>query len=82
MVDFANDIYMALHKKQENFPGFTERRNEVLARLEKLQDQSSDIMNLIQDPNVIQQLKQDKLANITFLTENYNVREKKENPSF
>jgi len=41
--------------------------------LEELRDESSDIMNIIQDPNVIQQLKQDKLQNIQFLKANYNV---------
>ena len=52
---------------------YEERRNQVLARLEELRDESSEIMNIIQDPNVIQQLKQDKIQNIQFLKANYNV---------
>lgn len=53
--------------------GYEERRAGVLQKFEELTDKSSEIMDMIQDPVVIQQLKQDKLANIQFLTENYNV---------
>ncbi|KAI8908243.1 PCI domain-containing protein [Powellomyces hirtus] len=54
--------------------GYEERRGDVLRKFEELTDKSSEIMDMIQDPVVIQQLKQDKLANIQFLTENYKFK--------
>jgi len=74
MVDYANEIYCEIHPDEQCSPVYEERRNQVLARLEELRDESSEIMNIIQDPNVIQQLKQDKLQNIQFLKANYNFK--------
>ncbi|KAJ3300512.1 Eukaryotic translation initiation factor 3 subunit E [Borealophlyctis nickersoniae] len=77
MVDFSNQIYKEIHglgEDDENEPGYAERRNVVLERFKALEDESSEIMTMIQDPDVIQQLKQDKLANVQFLTENYKFK--------
>ncbi|KAJ3092928.1 Eukaryotic translation initiation factor 3 subunit E [Quaeritorhiza haematococci] len=74
MIDFANQIYQQINKTEENAPGYEAKRNNVLQQLEELQDESAEIMNIIQDPTVIQQLKQDKLANVEFLKENYGFR--------
>ncbi|KAJ3029182.1 eukaryotic translation initiation factor 3 subunit E, partial [Rhizophlyctis rosea] len=51
--------------------GCAERRGGALARFEELQDDTAEILNKVQDPNVIQQLKQDKIANAQFLKDNY-----------
>ncbi|KAI9091485.1 eIF3 subunit 6 N terminal domain-containing protein [Phlyctochytrium arcticum] len=77
MIDYTNQIYkeiQGLEEDGENEPGYEERRAGVLQKFEHLTEQSSQIMDMIQDPVVIQQLKQDKLANIQFLTENYNFK--------
>ncbi|KAI8587958.1 eIF3 subunit 6 N terminal domain-containing protein [Geranomyces variabilis] len=77
MIDYTDLIYREIHGiEDENVhePGFEERRAVVLKKFEELTEKSSEIMDMIQDPVVIQQLKQDKLANIQFLTENYNFK--------
>ncbi|KAJ3196181.1 Eukaryotic translation initiation factor 3 subunit E [Irineochytrium annulatum] len=74
MIDFANQIYQQMHQSETNSPGYEEKRNGVLRKYEELQENSSAIMAIITDPAVIQQLKQDKLANVQFLEEKYNYR--------
>ncbi|KAJ3205168.1 Eukaryotic translation initiation factor 3 subunit E [Dinochytrium kinnereticum] len=75
MIDFANQIYQQIHNTEEdNLPDFEKKRNAVLQKYEELQEESSSIMAIITDPNVIQQLKQDKLANVQFLEEKFNYR--------
>ena len=53
--------------------GYADRRDVALKRFNELQDETAEIMNMIQDPNVIQQLKQDKIANVQFLKDNFGV---------
>ncbi|KAJ3179978.1 Eukaryotic translation initiation factor 3 subunit E [Gaertneriomyces sp. JEL0708] len=75
MIDYTNQIYKEIHGLEEddqNEPGYEERRGEVLQKFQQLSEESASIMDIIQDPTIIQQLKQDKLANIQFLTENHN----------
>jgi translation initiation factor 3 subunit E len=56
------------------YPGYEEKREQVLKKLDELEEESKEIMQIIQNPVVVQQLKQDKMANIQFLKENFNVR--------
>ncbi|TPX40567.1 hypothetical protein SeMB42_g05941 [Synchytrium endobioticum] len=74
MVDYANEVYKEMHPDEEEFPGYVERRNEVLANIAQINEESAEIMEIIEDPTVLQQLKQDKLANVQFLKENHNFR--------
>ncbi|KAJ3021942.1 Eukaryotic translation initiation factor 3 subunit E [Thoreauomyces humboldtii] len=79
MIDSANMVYKEIHNldpedTSANEPGFQERRGAALQTYEDLTKKSTEIMDMIQDPVVIQQLKQDKLANIQFLTESYNFK--------
>lgn len=71
MIDFANQIYRLLHETEDDCPEFTEKRAEVLRKYEELQESSTTIMSIIQDPQVIAQLKQDKMANVALLEANY-----------
>ncbi|KAJ1551387.1 Eukaryotic translation initiation factor 3 subunit E [Nowakowskiella sp. JEL0078] len=78
MVDYVDAVYQEMNNTEEHAPeslsGYDERRSEVLEELASLEEESSAIMNIIQDPTVIQQLKQDKLANIQFLEENHGFK--------
>ncbi|KAJ3087163.1 eukaryotic translation initiation factor 3 subunit E, partial [Phlyctochytrium bullatum] len=75
MIDFANQIYQQIHDtEEENLPDFENKRNAVLQKYARLQEEASGIMAIITDPNVIQQLKQDKLANVQFLEEKFNFK--------
>ncbi|KAI8807175.1 eIF3 subunit 6 N terminal domain-containing protein [Cladochytrium replicatum] len=75
MVDFANQVWQAINNTDsKNAPGYEQKRTEVLAHLEQLEEETSEIMAMIQDPAVIQQLKQDKAANIQFLRETHGYK--------
>ncbi|KAJ3057563.1 Eukaryotic translation initiation factor 3 subunit E [Rhizophlyctis rosea] len=74
MIDYSNQVYRQIHnltEDDENEPGYADRRDLALKRFNELQDETAEIMNMIQDPNVIQQLKQDKIANVQFLKDNF-----------
>jgi translation initiation factor 3 subunit E len=53
---------------------FAEKKEKVLAQLEEFQTQTQNIIEVIENPEVIAALRQDKLQNLHFLKENYNVR--------
>ncbi|KAJ1557492.1 Eukaryotic translation initiation factor 3 subunit E [Nowakowskiella sp. JEL0078] len=56
MVDYVNTVYQEMNKTEDHAPGYDSRRREVLEELATLEEESSAIMNIIQDPTVIQQL--------------------------
>nr|KAJ3418140.1 Eukaryotic translation initiation factor 3 subunit E [Polyrhizophydium stewartii] len=74
MVDFSNAIYQELHGVKKNEPGFEKRRGEVVAKLTDMQKQVAPILEIIQDPTVVQQLKQDKVANMMFLSDKHKFK--------
>ncbi|KAJ3329880.1 Eukaryotic translation initiation factor 3 subunit E [Blyttiomyces sp. JEL0837] len=74
MIDFVNQIYKEAKNTEENIPDYEKKRETVLKKYEDLQEKSADIMKIIQDPTVSQQLKQDKLANVQFLEQNFNFK--------
>jgi translation initiation factor 3 subunit E len=53
---------------------FAEKKEKVLAQLEEFQNQTQNVIEVIENPEVIAALRQDKLQNLSFLKENYNVR--------
>lgn len=50
------------------------KREKVSARLTQLKDESRQLLDLFQDPKVIEQLGKDKQSNSRLLQENYGVR--------
>ncbi|KAI8927345.1 eIF3 subunit 6 N terminal domain-containing protein [Entophlyctis helioformis] len=75
MVDFSNAIYHELNgSSKKNEPGFERRRADVVARLTGLQDEVAPVLEIIQDPALVQQLKQDKIANLQYLREKHNFK--------
>ena len=52
---------------------FTTKREEVLQTLENLQTETQKVLDLIENPEVIAALRQDKLQNLNFLKEKYGV---------
>ncbi|RUP51363.1 eIF3 subunit 6 N terminal domain-containing protein, partial [Jimgerdemannia flammicorona] len=55
-----------------NLSEFAVKRENVLAQLEVLQEQAQKVMDVIENPEVIAALRQDKLQNLQFLKESYN----------
>ena len=50
-----------------------ERRKEILDKLQNSQAEAQKVMDVIENPEVIQALRQDKLQNLQFLKDNYGV---------
>ncbi|KXS10016.1 eukaryotic translation initiation factor 3 subunit E [Gonapodya prolifera JEL478] len=73
MIDFANDVHKQL-KHGEAMPGFESRRQNVLTDLEDLRDSTREVMEILSNPDVIREMKNDKLQNQRFLEERFGFR--------
>lgn len=54
---------------------FTEKREKVLAKLEDMQAKVQNVMSVLNKPEVVAALRQDKSQNLEYLKQNYNVSE-------
>ncbi|KAG2212630.1 hypothetical protein INT47_000606 [Mucor saturninus] len=71
MVDFVQDLYKKLHKTEEAPKEFTEKREKVLSQMEELRTKAQKVMDILEKPEVIAALRQDKAQNLQYLKENY-----------
>jgi translation initiation factor 3 subunit E len=53
---------------------FAEKRENVLGQMEDLREKAQKVMDVLEKPEVIAALRQDKVQNFQYLKENYNVR--------
>lgn len=53
---------------------FTEKREKVLSQMEELRTKAQKVMDILEKPEVIAALRQDKAQNLQYLKENYKVR--------
>ncbi|RKP36425.1 eIF3 subunit 6 N terminal domain-containing protein [Dimargaris cristalligena] len=72
MVDFTKELYKQIHQVENDPEQFLEQREKVLDTLNDLQDQAIKVMEVIENPEVIGSLRQDKFHNLQFLKDNYN----------
>ncbi|KAJ1978591.1 eukaryotic translation initiation factor 3 subunit E [Dimargaris xerosporica] len=73
MVDFTKELYKHIHHIETDPEEFVEKREQVLTTLEELQTKAEQVMEVLENPDVISALRQDKFQNFQFLKENYNV---------
>lgn len=73
MTDYVANLWKEIHHKDEIPEEFVNKREEVLAKLQQYQDQSSKITELLQDESVVANLRSDKVANLKFLEEQHGV---------
>lgn len=52
---------------------FTEKREKVLSQMEELRTKAQAVMDILEKPEVITALRQDKAQNLQYLKENYKV---------
>lgn len=52
---------------------FTEKREKVLSQMEELRTKAQSVMDILEKPEVIAALRQDKAQNLQYLKENYKV---------
>ncbi|KAI8372691.1 eIF3 subunit 6 N terminal domain-containing protein [Radiomyces spectabilis] len=77
MVDSIVETYKKLHPNQDTPKEFITKREQVLAQLEELQSEAQKVMAILEKPEVIDQLREDKEENLEYLRQNYNLTEDK-----
>ena len=73
MSDFVGDLHAQLNNLPERPAEFTKKREEVLERRRIFEDETEKIQNLLGDPDVINNLRSDKMSNMNYLKENHGV---------
>ncbi|KAI0806154.1 eukaryotic translation initiation factor 3 subunit 6 [Irpex lacteus] len=73
MVDYAVSLFEQLHPNEEVPAEFAGKRESALSTNERLQQDAQDVLNVIENPEVAQALRQDKNQNLQYLKEHYNV---------
>jgi len=73
MVDFAMDIYKKLHKTDEVPAEMKARREMVVATLKQLQQECGNILQIVENQNLVKQLRAEKLFTAQYLQENFQI---------
>ncbi|CAM0870514.1 unnamed protein product [Alopecurus aequalis] len=73
MVDYAMDIHRSLHGTEDAPAAMVARRSEVVERLRTLQEAVAPIVAFLSSPQLVQELRADKLYNIGMLHERHQI---------
>ena len=73
MADFVGDLYKQLNNTDTVPAEYTKRREDVLDRLQKYEEETAHLSNLLSDEAVTGQLRSDKVANLKYLEEQHQV---------
>jgi translation initiation factor 3 subunit E len=74
MVDFAVDIYKALHHTTEVPPEMKEKREVVVAQLRKLQSECAPLLRVLENEELVKKLRAEKQFTLAYLHDNYEVK--------
>lgn len=73
MTDYVANLWKEINNSDTIPDEFVKKREKVLAKLEHYQVQSEKITELLQDEEVVGNLRSDKAANLRFLEEQHGV---------
>jgi len=73
MADYVAELYTQLNDVAEAPAEYTKKRNEVIAQLEKFEQDTARISELLTREDVVGQLRSDKVANLEFLKKDHDV---------
>lgn len=73
MVDFVSSLYTKIHNTDDAPEELIGKREVVLQRLKDLGEQSEKVMQLLEDPDVVGNLRSDKMQNMQYLKDNHGV---------
>lgn len=73
MADYIGNLYAELNNLNEAPAEYTKKKDEVLARREIFEHETDKISALLQDEDVINNLRSDKNSNMNYLKENHGV---------
>jgi len=74
MVDFASDIYKKLYKTEEVPPEMKARRDQVVNNMKQLQNECGPLLRLLENQNLVKQLRSEKLFTLAYLEEHFQIR--------
>ena len=74
MTDYVATLYCELHGVQDAPAEYTKKRQEVLAQMEKHEQATEKIADLLTQDEVVNGLRSDKVANLEFLKTSHGVR--------
>lgn len=73
MSDYVSNLYCELHNLSEPPADAVQKREEILEKRQRLEEETSRLTNLLDDESVSSSLRSDKVANLNWLRENYSV---------
>lgn len=73
MSDFVGDLYAQLHGQSERPAEFAKKREQVLERRRRYEEETEKMQGLLADPEVVGMLRSDKTSNMNYLKENHAV---------
>ncbi|KAF8461035.1 eukaryotic translation initiation factor 3 subunit E [Kalaharituber pfeilii] len=73
MSDYVGSLWKEIHGSDEIPEEFTKKREAVLEKLKELETKSQKVLELLEDQEVISQLRADKTANMKYLEETHGV---------
>ncbi|KAF2260973.1 eukaryotic translation initiation factor-like protein 3 subunit E [Lojkania enalia] len=73
MTDYVGQLYQEINGLDEMPDEYKKKRDEVLKRRDELEEETSKISGLLDDENVVTNLRSDKVQNLAYLKENHGV---------
>lgn len=73
MTDYVATLYCELHGASDPPAEYTKKRQDVLAQLEKYEQATAKIADLLTQDEVVNGLRSDKVANLEFLKNQHGV---------
>lgn len=73
MTDFVANLWKEINNSDEAPEEFSRKKEEVLQRLQLFGEETSQIMELLNDESVVSNLRSDKVANLKFLEQSHGV---------
>ncbi|KAF8326468.1 eukaryotic translation initiation factor 3 subunit 6 [Amanita rubescens] len=73
MHDYAVSLFEQIHPDEPVPEEFASKREEVVSTNERLQNEAQAVLNVIENPDVAQSLRQDKIQNLQYLKDNFGL---------
>lgn len=73
MTDFVGELYAKINGLDERPHSYVKKREEVLQRRDLFQQETSKITSLLEDADVVGNLRSDKVANLNYLKDQHGV---------
>ncbi|KAG6878895.1 hypothetical protein C0992_006832 [Termitomyces sp. T32_za158] len=75
MFDYAVNLFQQLYPDQQVPGEFDEKRKNAVLTNERLNQEAQAVLDVIENPDVAQALRQDKNQNLLYLKDNYNANQ-------